>query len=81
MQILSESDKTSPMTKMLNDGHFLFIYNKDEIQTGEEDFAEPGQTVYNFFCNKIVTVNAQIYSQNFKTPSQPHAAYNSFFCL
>lgn len=81
MQTLSESDDTSLMTRMLDDGHFPFTYNGDEIRTGEEDFPEPGWTVYDFSRNKIVAVEAQIHSRNFRTPSQPHAACDYSFRL
>lgn len=56
MQTLSESDNISLMTRMLDNGYFPFIYNENEIKIGKEDFSEPGLTVYNFSCNKIVVV-------------------------
>lgn len=66
---------------MLDDGHFLLTYNKDEIRTGKKDFPKPKWTVYNFSCNKIVAIEAQIYSQNYRKPSQPYAACDYSFCL
>lgn len=41
MQILFESDDTSFMTRILDDGHLLITYNGDKIKTGEENFSEP----------------------------------------
>ncbi|MCJ1342199.1 hypothetical protein MMC31_000379, partial [Peltigera leucophlebia] len=81
MQTLSESDDTSPMTRTSDNGYFPFTYNSDEIRIGEEEFPEPGWTVYDFSHEKIVAVKAQIHSRNFKTRSQPHGAYNYSFCL
>lgn len=81
MQTLSESDDISLMTRMLDDGHFPFTYNADEIKTGEEEFPEPGWTIYDFSRNKIVAVEAQIHSRNFRTPSQLHAACDYSFRL
>lgn len=81
MQTLFKSNNISLMTKMLDNRHFPFTYNGDEIKTGEEDFSEPRQTVYNFSCNKIVRPKAQIYSQNFKIFSQSHSVCNYYFCF
>ncbi|MCJ1348827.1 hypothetical protein MMC31_007060 [Peltigera leucophlebia] len=58
MQTLSESDDTSLMTKTLDDGYFPFTYNDDEIKMSEEEFPEPGWTVYDFSRNKIVAIEA-----------------------
>lgn len=69
MQTLSESNDTFFMTRMLDDGHFPFTYNRNEIRMGKEDFFKPGWTVYDFSCNKIVAVEAQIHSRNFRMPS------------
>lgn len=62
MQTLSKSDNTFLITKMLENGHFPFTYNRNEIKTGEKDFHELEQIVYNFFHNEIIVVKAQIYS-------------------
>lgn len=70
MQTLFESNNISFITKMLDDRHFPFTYNKNEIRTDKENFSKLRQTVDDFSCNKIVVVEAQIYSQNFKTFSQ-----------
>lgn len=69
MQTLSESDDTFLMTRTLDDRYFPFTYNGDEIRMGEKEFPELRWTVYDFFCNKIVAVKAQIHSRNFKTRS------------
>lgn len=42
MQTLFESNDISFMTKILNNKHFSFIYNKNEIKTGEKEFRKPG---------------------------------------
>ena len=81
IQTLSESDDTSLIIKTLDDGYFPFSYNSNEIGIGEEEFLEPGWTVYDFFCDKIVAVKAQIHSRNFKTRSQPHGACDYSFRL
>lgn len=69
IQTLSESDNTSFITRMLDDRYFPFTYNGNEIEMGKVKFLKPGWTVYNFFCDKIVAVGAQIHSRNFKTRS------------
>ncbi len=66
---------------MLDDGHFPFTYNGDEIKKDKGDFPEPGWTIYDFGRNKIVAVEAQIHSRNFRTPSQLHADCNYLFRL
>lgn len=81
IQTLSESDDTSLMTRTLDDGYFPFTYNGDEIGMGEEEFPEPGWTVYDFSRDKTVAVEAQIHSRNFKTRSQPHGACDYSFRL
>ena len=81
IQTLSESDDTSLMIRMLDNGYFPFTYNGNEIGMGEKEFLEPGWTVYDFSHNKIVVVKAQIHSQNFKTCSQPHRVCNYSFSL
>lgn len=40
MQILSESNNTFLIIKMLDNGYLLFTYNKDKIKTSKEDFSE-----------------------------------------
>ena len=74
IQTLFESDNTSLIIRTLDNGYFPFIYNGDEIRIGKKEFPEPGWTVYDFFCNKIVAVEAQIHSRNFKMGSQPYGA-------
>ena len=81
IQTLSESDNTSLMTKTLDDGYIPFTYNGNEIGIGEEEFLEPGWTVYDFSYNKIVTIEVQIHSRNFKTRSQSLRACDYSFCL
>ncbi len=81
VQILSESDDLTLIQRMLDDGHFPFTYNGNEIKKDEGDFPKPGWIVYNFGRNKIVAVEAQIHSRNFRTPSQPHANYDYSFRL
>ncbi len=58
VQLLPESDDLTLIQRMLNDGHFLFTYNGNEIKKDEGDFPEPGWIVYNFGYNKIVAVEA-----------------------
>ena len=81
IQTLSKSDNIFLMTKTLDNGYFPFTYNGNEIGMGEEEFLKPGWTVYDFFCDKIVVVEAQIHSRNFKTRNQPHGAYDYSFYL
>ena len=69
IDILSESDNTFLITKMLDNRYFLFIYNSNEIRMGKEEFSEPRWTVYDFSCNKIIAIKAQIHSWNFKIRS------------
>lgn len=40
MQILSESNNTFLIIKMLDIRYLLFTYNKDKIRTSKEDFSE-----------------------------------------
>lgn len=42
IQTLSESDNTSFMTRMLDDGYFPFIYNGNKIEMDKEKFFESG---------------------------------------
>lgn len=42
MQILPESNNIFFMTKMLDNGHFLFTYKRNMIKTGEKKFLKPG---------------------------------------
>lgn len=80
MQILFESDIFF-IRKMLNYGHFSFIYNKNEIEMGEKEFSEFGWTIYNFFYNKIIKIETQIHLQNFKISSQSHIDSDYSFCF
>ncbi len=58
VQILSESDNLTLIQRMLDDDHFSFTYNGNEIKKDKDNFPKPGWTVYNFGHNKIVTVEA-----------------------
>lgn len=81
MQNLFKSNNTFFITKMLDNGYFSFTYNRNEIRISDKDFSKPKWTVYNFSCNKIITVNSQIYLQNFRMSCQLHIACNYFFCF
>ncbi len=81
MQLLPESDDLTLIQRMLDDGHFPFTYNGNEIKKIEGDFPKSGWTVYDFGRNKIVAVEAQIHSRNFRAPSQPHADCDYSFRL
>lgn len=56
MQTLFQSNNTFFMTKILDNRHFLFTYNRNGIKTDEEDFFELKQTIHDFFYNKIVAI-------------------------
>ena len=81
MQFLPLSEDLILIEKMLDDGHFPFTYNGNKITKNEEDFPEPEWTVYDFSCNEIVAVKAQIYFRNFKTSIQPYADCDYLFPL
>ncbi len=81
MQLLPESDDLTLIQRILDDGNFPFTYNGNEIKKDEGDFPEPGWTVYDFGHNKIVVVEAQIHSRNFRTLSQTHVDCDYSFCL
>lgn len=81
MQTLSKSNNISFIIKILNNKHFLFTNNRDKIKMSKKEFFELRWMVYNFFYNKIIVIKAQIYSQNFKIPSQLYIVYNYFFCF
>lgn len=66
IQILFKSDNISLIIKMLDNRYFLLIYNGKNIKMDKKEFLEPGQTIYNFSYNKIIIIEIQIYSQNFK---------------
>ncbi len=42
MQLLPESDDLTLIQRMLDNSHFPFTYNGDEIKKDEDDFSEPG---------------------------------------
>ncbi len=51
VQLLPESNDLALIQKMLDDGHFPFTYNGDEIKKDKGDFLKPGWTVYDFGRN------------------------------